>query len=150
MPTLDDLRATLPATRQSLDEAHDATWSAYAQARDDQHRLALATALLDADVAPGSFVATTSWPEEPNADGTYDIDPTEVYDQHGTYVTDIGGRGALPAGRCDDSGAWDTFAADPATVPPDSDLADRHHPDDLLLSASQVYDWLASHTTPTT
>ncbi|KQP63130.1 hypothetical protein [Nocardioides sp. Leaf285] len=50
------------------------------------------------DLPEDHRVHTTTWPEEPNGDGTFDVDLGDVLDAEGERVGDLGGQGAVPAG----------------------------------------------------
>lgn len=103
------------------------------------NRLVLAQVLLDADLPREAVVEMTDWADEPNGDGTYDVDPGEAYDpQTNESFGDLGGQGATSAGHYDGHGEpsgtdWDIFLT-----------ADEVEPGELpLLSVAKVYDWLA-------
>ncbi|GAB2733772.1 hypothetical protein [Nocardioides pakistanensis] len=105
--TLADARG---AARQALGE----TETAYRAARERAHQVEVAQWIADADLPPGATVDLVTWPEEPNGDGTYDIDLGTVYDADGEEFDDLSGEnGAIPAGHSDsDSTDLDVFLAD--------------------------------------
>lgn len=104
------------------------------------NRLVLAQVLLDADLPREAVVEMTDWADEPNGDGTYDVDPGEAYDpQTNESFGDLGGQGAVSAGHYDGHGEpsgtdWDIFLT--------GDEVDRGELP--LLSVAKVYDWLGA------
>lgn len=95
------------------------------------NRLALAEMIAEADLPAGAVVEVMDWADEPNGDGTYDLDLMDAYDTDGNIVaSDIGGNGAIRAGRYDDKDAtstdWDIFTAD----------------NDEQISVDRVYEWV--------
>lgn len=66
--------------------------------RAEQHQLAVAQALLEANLPPGSTVGLLCWDEHPNADGSYDIDFSDAHDADGNLVNHPVLDHALPMG----------------------------------------------------
>lgn len=73
-------------------------------------------------------ITTMTWEDETNADGTFDIDLNDVYDNKGYEVASIGGtEGAVPAGRYGDEGqtytVYDVWREDPDSMYSDIRIA---------------------------
>lgn len=104
------------------------------------NRLVLAQVFLSADLPREAVVEMTDWADEPNGDGTYDVDPGEAYlPESNESLGDLGGQGAVSAGHYDGMGEpvgtdWDLFLTDDTVEPGEMPL----------LSVAKVYDWLAS------
>lgn len=137
--------ATLTAKAKALAptvNAHLAVaQEALIEARARQHRLVLAEVLLDADLPRTAVVEMTDWADEPNDDGTYDLDPGEAYDPETDEVYgDLGGQGAVSAGHHDGNTSlgtdWDIFLTD-------DEVAPGEYPQ---ISVAKVYDWLAAQS----
>lgn len=127
-----DLTAKTKALGQPFLAQREAARSHAVEAAAQVNRLVLAEALLAADLPEDAVVDVTDWAEEPNGDGTYDMDIAEAYLPNGDSLGDLGGQGAISAGRVDGGTDWDLFllnADDPAT-----------------LSVAKVYDWLRNQT----
>lgn len=120
------------------------TQAAAAKAAAQVNRLALAQALLEADLPAQAHVRVTDWADEPNGDGTYDLDPGEAWlpadnGEDEAYLGDLGGQGAIAAGHYDGDGEpagtdWDLFLVDGETA---------------VLSVAKVYDWLTNQADST-
>lgn len=115
-----------------------AAQQALAEAAALQNRLVLAEVLLDADLPRTAVVEMTDWVDEPNGDGTYDVDPGEAYDpESNESYGDLGGQGAITAGHYNGDGTpagtdWDMYLT-----------GDKPEPGEYpLISVAKVYDWL--------
>jgi hypothetical protein len=111
-----------------------ATASLYNTQRARFHRLALAKTFAEAGVPADAKVTLTTWEDEPNEDGTYDVDPGEVIAADGEILLDLGGNGALPAGN-------------PGGVTTDYDIfldGTDEYTGERLISAAKVYDWVTA------
>lgn len=139
--------AALTTAAQSLTAVHRAAYEAAAATAAEQavmvNRLALAEMLLEADLPRTAIVQMVDWVDEPNADGSYDVDLGEAYevDDEDDSYGDLGGTGAIAAGHHDGDGNalgtdWDMFLADTPVEP-------GEYP---MLSVAKVYDWLAAQT----
>jgi hypothetical protein len=102
------------------------------EANADLNRIALAQILLDAEIPENAHVDLMDWADEPNEDGTYDMDVNEAYLPATNEVIDsIGGSGAVPAGRLGGGTDWDIFMID---IAPKYGM--RH------IEVAKVYAWL--------
>lgn len=129
-------RATsLTATHRA---AYEAAMATAAEEAVMVNRLALAEMLLEADLPRTAVVQMVDWADEPNGDGTFDVDLGEAYeaeDEDEGYG-DLGGTGAITAGHYDgdDTPAgtdWDMFFTGAEVEP-------GEYP---LISVAKVYDW---------
>lgn len=110
------------------------------EAQADVNRLALAEALLDAEIPEGALVDLYDWADEPNTDGTYDMDISEAYmpiEDGGEVYGDLAGQGAIPAGHVDGGTDWDLFLVE-------------NTPERNRIEVTKVYAWLAAQPQGTT
>lgn len=130
----------------TLTASHRAAYEAAMAEANEQaaiiNRLALAEMLLGAELPRTAVVEMMDWAEEPNPDGTYDVDLSEAYDTEDEDVDygDLGGTGAISAGHHDgdnDLGTdWDLFLDDGEVEPGEFPR----------ISVAKVYDWLGTLT----
>lgn len=109
---IDSLKAAVAPLRENATAAESTARAALDEARVHSARLDLAQMVLNDDLPSGSTVVIIDWSDEPNEDGTFDMDLGEAYDADGTLLCDAGGRGAVAAGYTAGGTAWDIFLSE--------------------------------------
>lgn len=142
-PNLTDLATTAATLTPRYNARYQTAITAATEAATQVNRLALAQILLDAEIPENAHVTLTDWADEPNGDGTYDMDVDEAYlpaekFEDEEVLDNIGGSGAIAAGHVGGGTDWDIFMLD---------AAPKHGIQ--RIEVAKVYTWLRNQATKT-